>query len=166
MCDVCESLKSQLHNKDIPLAVKLGCVKSYRAHLRDQYTDRSLLWQLCDLSYSREGDVCVCWLDGMEQAKFQVPRSRGLRTASATCPAFICCSACFQNHSFHCLSVSILNNFKIIHFIECFNSSFQNHSLPASVLLISSMPQSQFQCPSNSFSTKDLILGQSFRNPG
>ena len=83
-CDVCEQLKSQLHNKATPIAQKLGCVKAYRSHLRDQYTDRSILWQLCDLSYSRESDIVVCWLDGMEQAKFQIPRSKGLRTASAT----------------------------------------------------------------------------------
>lgn len=84
VCDICEQFKSQLHDPAVPLPEKLGCVKAYRAHLKSQYSDRSLLWQLCDLAYSREGDIMLIWIDGMEQAKFAVPRSRGLKTASAT----------------------------------------------------------------------------------
>ena len=49
------------------MAEKLGSLRSYRSHLRDQYTDRSILWQLCDLSYAHEGDLMVIWIDGMEQ---------------------------------------------------------------------------------------------------
>ena len=100
VCDICEQFKAQLHDPATPLAEKLGCVKSYRNHLRSQYTDRSLLWQLCDLSYAREGDLMCIWIDGMEQSKFQVPRSRGLKTASATLLGFdpvaryIFCSDC------------------------------------------------------------------------
>ena len=84
VCDICEQLKSQLHDPEVPLPQKLGCASAYRDHLHSQYLDRSLAWQICDLSTAREGDVMVCWLDAMEQAKFQVPRCKGLRTASAT----------------------------------------------------------------------------------
>ena len=84
VCDICEQLKSQLHDKQVPLSEKLGAVTQYRRHLKDQYNDRSILWTLCDVANSREGDILLLWLDGMEQAKFQVPRDRGLRTASST----------------------------------------------------------------------------------
>ena len=84
MCDICEQLKAQLHDKHVPLPQKLGAVTQYRQHLASQYLDRSLCWRLCDVAYAREGDVMVCWMDAMEQAKFAVPRDRLLRTASAT----------------------------------------------------------------------------------
>lgn len=84
ICDVCEQLKSQLHDRHVPLPIKLGAVTQYRQHLRDQYSDRSISWQLCDVANTREGEVLVLWLDGMEQAKFSIPRHRGLKTASAT----------------------------------------------------------------------------------
>lgn len=74
VCDICEQFKAQLHDPATPLAEKLGCVKSYRNHLRSQYTDRSLLWQLCDLSYAREGDLMCIWIDGMDQSKFTSPK--------------------------------------------------------------------------------------------
>lgn len=98
VCDVCEQLKAQLHDHSIPLQIKLGDVRTYRAHLRDQYMDRSTCWQLCDVANAREGDTLVCWLDGMEQAKFSVPRHRGLRTASATsCPQNVVCTCVKKN---------------------------------------------------------------------
>ena len=85
VCDQCDQFKAQLHDPKTPLPEKLGCVQAYRKHLKDQYTDRSLLWQLCDLAYAKEGELMVIWIDGMEQAKFQVPRSRGLKTSSQLC---------------------------------------------------------------------------------
>lgn len=84
VCDVCEQLKSQLHDKSVPLAEKLGAVTRYQQHLKDQYIDRSVAWQMCDVANCQDGDVLVLWLDAMEQAKFAIPRHRGLRTASAT----------------------------------------------------------------------------------
>lgn len=39
---------------------------------------------MCDVANSQDGDVLVLWLDAMEEAKFAIPRHRGLRTASAT----------------------------------------------------------------------------------
>lgn len=39
---------------------------------------------MCDVANCQDGDVLVLWLDAMEQAKFALPRHRGLRTASAT----------------------------------------------------------------------------------
>ena len=84
VCDVCEHLKLQLHDKNVPLSEKLGAVTKYRLHLKDQYNDRSIAWQLCDVANQREGDVLVLWLDAMEQAKFAIPRHRGLRTSSST----------------------------------------------------------------------------------
>lgn len=84
VCDVCEQLKLQLHDKNVPLSEKLGAVTQYRRHLKDQYNDRSIAWQLCDVANQRDGDVLVLWLDAMEQAKFAVPRHRGLRTSSST----------------------------------------------------------------------------------
>ena len=90
VCDVCEHLKGQLHSQDVPLAEKLGAASAYRAHLASQYSDRSVAWQLCDVCNNREGDVLVCWLDGMEQAKFALPRCRGLRTTgSASEPKYV-----------------------------------------------------------------------------
>ena len=83
VCDLCEHYKAALQDSSLSMAEKLGSLRSYRSHLRDQYTDRSILWQLCDLSYAHEGDLMVIWIDGMEQAKFAIPRSRGLKTASA-----------------------------------------------------------------------------------
>eukprot|EP00435_Cladocopium_sp_Y103_P029302 s3891_g7.t1 len=84
VCDVCEQVKSQLHDKLVPLEEKLGAATAYRAHLQSQYEDRSLAWQLCDVGNTWDGEMLVCWLDAMEQAKFAIPRCRGLRTASAT----------------------------------------------------------------------------------
>lgn len=105
VCDVCEQLKAQLHDQQVPLQVKLGAVTAYRNHLRDQYIDRSTCWQLCDVANAREGDVLVCWLDAMEQAKFAIPRHRGLRTASATSHPQQCFNALFIN-----LTVNVIVN--------------------------------------------------------
>ena len=91
VCDICESLKSQLHDPHVPLPQKLGNAATYRDHLQAQYQDRSVCWQLCDISNAREGDVLVCWLDAMEQAKFAIPRCRGLRTSSATSVTEVFC---------------------------------------------------------------------------
>ena len=39
VCDLCEHYKAALQDSSLSMAEKLGSLRSYRSHLRDQYTD-------------------------------------------------------------------------------------------------------------------------------
>ena len=82
-CDICYQLKAQLRDPKLDLETKLGSLKTYRQHLHDQYVDRTVTWTLGDLSADPHSDIVVMWLDGMDQAKFALPRDPGLRTPAS-----------------------------------------------------------------------------------
>lgn len=82
-CEICQLLKQDLANKALSFEQKLGAVQMYRAHLHDQFCDRSVCWQIQAESADPSTDVlCIC-TDGLDQAKFALPRDPGLRTSSA-----------------------------------------------------------------------------------
>ena len=53
---------------------KLGSIKTYREHLHDQYVDRSVQWTLSELSADPDSGVLTVLVDGMDQAKFRLPK--------------------------------------------------------------------------------------------
>ena len=67
--------------------IKLAAVKSYRAHLHDQYVDRSACWALQELSRDSLSGCLVVLLDGIDQQKFAIPRDKNLRASAALNPA-------------------------------------------------------------------------------
>lgn len=78
-CEVCTALKGQLNNKSFSLEQKLGSLKLYRAHLHQQYSDRCCMWTLQSQSQDGCSDVLFISTDGLDQAKFALPREPGLR---------------------------------------------------------------------------------------
>lgn len=78
-CDVCYRLKEQLQSKSVALEQRLGALRLYRGHLRDQYADRAALWSLRALSSDWESDTLLLVTDGADQSKFALPRDAGLR---------------------------------------------------------------------------------------
>ena len=62
---------------------KLADVKAYRDHLRSQYVDRSIQWSLNELSQDHTSGTLVILVDGLDQAKFRLPRHPGLRPVSS-----------------------------------------------------------------------------------
>ncbi|CAE7274660.1 unnamed protein product [Symbiodinium sp. CCMP2592] len=82
-CEICQQLKASLAEKELSLEKKLGCLLAYRNHLKDQYDDRSRLWELEAMSADPSSNVLLLSVDGMDQAKFAVPRDPQLRCSSA-----------------------------------------------------------------------------------
>ena len=64
--------------------IRLGALKLYRQHLLSQYADRCGLWSLKAASGDSFSGVLCIMTDGMDQAKFQLPRSPGLVSAYRT----------------------------------------------------------------------------------
>lgn len=86
-CEICQQLKASLADKGLSLEKKLGCLQAYRNHLRDQYDDRSKVWELEAMSGEQDSNVLLLSVDGMDQAKFAVPRDPQLRCSSALASA-------------------------------------------------------------------------------
>lgn len=82
-CDVCQTLKSDLANKALSFDQKLGSLQMYRAHLHDQFCDRTVCWQLQAISAEPSSDLVTLCIDGLDQAKFALPRDPQLRSASS-----------------------------------------------------------------------------------
>lgn len=82
-CEVCSVLKQQLGDKNCGLESKLQTLKHYRAHLHSQYCDRACMWQLQSASAEPESEVLFISTDGLDQAKFALPRHPDLRANAA-----------------------------------------------------------------------------------
>lgn len=67
---------------------KLADLKEYRSHLHSQYVDRSIQWSLNELSEDHNSGTLVILVDGVDQAKFRLPRHPGLRAVSSLCLGF------------------------------------------------------------------------------
>ena len=82
-CAVCQRLTAQINDRSIGMDVKLAAVKTYRQHLHDQYIDRSACWAIQELSCDHQSGCLVILLDGIDQAKFSIPRDKGLRQSAS-----------------------------------------------------------------------------------
>ena len=82
-CELCWHLTSQINNKSTTMEAKLGAVKTYRNHLHDQFVDRSIQWALMELSKDPDSRTLIILVDGMDQAKFRVPKHPQLRAISS-----------------------------------------------------------------------------------
>lgn len=85
-CEVCHQLTRALSDRSRSLEQKLGDIKSYRAHLHSQYVDRCIQWGLNELSEDHQSGTLTVLVDGLDQAKFRLPRCAGLRTVSSMFP--------------------------------------------------------------------------------
>ena len=63
--------------------MKLAAVKTLRQHLHDQFVDRSIQWSLNELSRDYSSQTLVILTDGIDQAKFRLPKHPGLRAVSS-----------------------------------------------------------------------------------
>ena len=90
-CEVCWQLSRQLNDRTVSLEIKLGAVQKYRDHLHSQYVDRSIQRSLNELSRDTGSGVLVVLVDGLDQAKFRIPKHPGLRAVSSLPPGFVSC---------------------------------------------------------------------------
>lgn len=82
-CEVCFALKGQLNDKSLSMEQKLGSLKLYRAHLHEQFCDRTIIWRLQSESSDPTTDILVISTDGLDQSKFALPREPELRNNAA-----------------------------------------------------------------------------------
>ncbi|CAK9073825.1 unnamed protein product [Durusdinium trenchii] len=78
-CEVCCAFKTQLQDKKLTFEQKLGCLQGYRAHLHDQYCDRTTIWTLQFEGADQHSGILMICTDGLDQAKFALPRDPQLR---------------------------------------------------------------------------------------
>ena len=88
-CEVCSTLKSNLMNKSFNLQQKLGALRQYRMHLSDQYKDRTVVWTLQGEGADMGTNVLMISTDGLDQAKFSLPREPQLKANAALTLGFI-----------------------------------------------------------------------------
>lgn len=62
---------------------KLADATAYRNHLHSQYVDRAIQWSLNELSADHQSSTLTILVDGIDQAKFRLPRHQGLRAVSS-----------------------------------------------------------------------------------
>lgn len=79
-CEVCCAFKSQLQDRTLSFEQKLGCLQGYRKHLHDQYCDRTMIWTLQSEGSDPNAGVLMICTDGLDQAKFSLPRDPQLRS--------------------------------------------------------------------------------------
>ena len=89
VCEVCQTLKADLSDKGLSFDQKLGALQLYRAHLHDQFCDRTVCWRLQSESADPSTDVLAICTDGLDQAKFALPRDPQLRASAALLPDYI-----------------------------------------------------------------------------
>ena len=82
-CEYCFHLSQQISDRSASLEEKLQAVKVYRDHLHSQYCDRSVQWSLEEASRDPSSGVLTILLDGMDQAKFRLPKHPGHRAVSS-----------------------------------------------------------------------------------
>ena len=80
---MCTALKSQLADRAMNMDEKLGSLHLYRAHLHDQYADRCALWKLQSEGADPTSGILFISTDGLDQAKFALPREPGLKANAA-----------------------------------------------------------------------------------
>ena len=78
-CEVCAAYKTQLADRTLSLEQKLGCLQGYRAHLHDQFCDRTIIWTLQAQGSEPHSGVLMICTDGLDQSKFALPRHPELR---------------------------------------------------------------------------------------
>lgn len=84
-CEVCSVLKQQLADRSLGVEAKLTALQQYRAHLHSQYADRTSMWQLQSQSSEPNCEVLFIATDGLDQAKFALPRHPDLKANAAVC---------------------------------------------------------------------------------
>ena len=74
-CNVCHDFEQALHRSRGNLPEKVALARRLREHLRDQYLDRTIYWNMRWLSRNRcsEGVVTII-VDSMDKQTFAVPR--------------------------------------------------------------------------------------------
>lgn len=82
-CDICFQLSTALSSKNRSMEEKLADVRTYRDHLHAQFVDRNVQWALNALSQDHHSGTLVVLVDGLDQAKFRLPRHPGLRPVSS-----------------------------------------------------------------------------------
>ena len=84
-CDICYNLKLSIRKHGLSLEDRFTNLKRYRQHLNDQYQDRTACWSLRAAAEQRQevNNILVLSLDGMDQAKFAIPRDPLLKAAAA-----------------------------------------------------------------------------------
>ena len=82
-CDTCQVLKFELADRSLSLERRLGVLKQYRSHLSSQYADRTAVWALQASSCDNQSQVLTISIDGMDQAKFSIPRDASLQTVAS-----------------------------------------------------------------------------------
>lgn len=78
-CEVCCAFKTQLQDRSLSFEQKLGCLQGYRQHLHSQYCDRTVIWTLQSEGSDPHSDILMICTDGLDQAKFSLPRDPQLR---------------------------------------------------------------------------------------
>ena len=81
-CEICKNLKDDLSNKRLTFDQKLGALQLYRSHLHDQFCDRTICWRLQSESADTSTDLVAIATDGLDQAKFALPRDPNLRSSA------------------------------------------------------------------------------------
>ena len=105
-CDICFHLKDAMANAP-NLESKLGALVQYREHLASQYSDRTIQWALQELALDPMSNCLVAQLDGMDQAKFKLPRDPKLK-ATASVILFLWFSQLFCTFSTLCFLHEVL----------------------------------------------------------
>lgn len=82
-CEFCYHQTQQISDRSASLEEKLCAVKVYREHLHSQYCDRTVQWSLEEASRDPSSGILTILLDGMDQAKFRLPRHPGHRAVSS-----------------------------------------------------------------------------------
>ena len=82
-CEVCHKHRHALSDKTKSMEAKLAALTEYRKHLHNQFCDRTILWTLHTESADFNTDVLVISIDGLDQAKFALPRDAQLRPSAS-----------------------------------------------------------------------------------
>ena len=83
VCEICVLLKEQLSRKSFTMEQKLGALKQYRQHIHDQFADRTIIWALQSESGLANSNLLMVSTDGLDQAKFSLPREPQMRLNAA-----------------------------------------------------------------------------------
>ena len=81
-CDLCYHFKDAINNA-ANLEEKLGALVKYREHLSSQYADRTIQWGLQELAVDPMSNLIVMQIDGMDQAKYKIPRDPKLKATAS-----------------------------------------------------------------------------------
>ena len=102
-CEVCCAFKAQLQDRSLTFEQKLGCLQGYRSHLHDQYCDRTVIWTLQSEGSDPRSSILLICTDGLDQAKFSLPRDPQLRSNAGLTFSFtrkfIVCHPCYVDFS-------------------------------------------------------------------